>query len=241
VARDITERILIEDELRNESLKYKKKNQVQNEVAVMVAEALQKLQDDGNIETAKRVVSDYLDIIKIDTDKIELEKRKFNFSSLVSQAVEAFLPLAAEKNIELKNFTPQSEFVVNADYDRMAQVLINLLSRAIKFSPANGCVSLRVKDVNDKLKVEIQDEGPLLERNEIHRIINRPDLIKEQFNAGKEDLILGMRIAKKFTEMHGGQIWTESSEDKKNIFCFTVPKSGVRQESEMQTSSAEAI
>jgi len=91
------------------------------------------------------------------------------------------------------------------------------------------------------LRVEIQDEGQLLERNEIHRIINRPDLMKEQFNAGREDLILGLRIAKEFIEMHGGQIWAENSEDKQNIFCFTVPKSGVRQESNMQMSSADTI
>lgn len=240
MARDITERILIEDELRNKSLKLKKKNQVQNEVATMVTEAMQRLLEDGNIETAKRVISDYLDITRIDTDKIKLDKRKFNFSSLISQAVEAFLPLSADKNIELKNSTPPCELVVNADYDRMAQVLINLLSRAIKFSPVNGHVSVRVKDADNELTIEIQDEGQLLERNEIHRITNRPDLVKDQFHTGREDLILGLRIAKEFIEMHGGLIWAESSEDKQNILCFTVPKSGVRQESNMQMSSADA-
>jgi PAS domain S-box-containing protein len=241
VARDITERILIEDELRSESLKYKKKNQVQSEVAIMVIEALQRLLNDGNIETAKRVASDYLDITKIDTDKMELDKREFNFTSLISQAVEAFLPLATEKNIELKIFTPPHELIVNADYDRMAQVLINLLSRAIKFSPVNGHVGVRVKDADDELTIEMQDEGQLLERNEIHRITNRPDLVKEQFHTGREDLILGLRIAKEFIEMHGGHIWTEISENKQNILCFTMPKSGARQERNMQMSSIEAI
>jgi len=206
----------------------------------MVTETLQRLLEDGNIETAKRVVSDYLDITKIETDKIELGKREFNFCSLVSQAVEAFLPLAAEKNIELKIFSPPSELVVNADYDRMAQVLINLLSRAIKFSPVNGHVSVGVKDTDNELIIEIQDEGQLLERNEIHRITNRPDLVKDQFHTGREDLILGLRIAKEFIEMHGGNIWTESSDNKQNIFCFTMPKSGVRQEGNMQMSSADA-
>jgi PAS domain S-box-containing protein len=241
VARDITERILREDELRTESLKFKEKNQLQNEVAILVTETLQKLLEDGNIETAKKVAGDYLDIAKIDTDKMELNKQKLNFTSLASQAVEAFLPFAAEKNIDLKNLSPDSELVVNADYNRMAQVLINLLSRAIKISPVNGHVSVRVKDAGNELTVEIQDEGQPLERNEIHNIINCPDLIKEQFPAGQEDLILGLRIAKEFVEMHGGHIWAESSESKQNIFCFTVPKSGVRQEDNMQVSSADAI
>jgi len=241
VARDITERIIIEDELRTESVKLKKKMQLQNEMTTLVTETLQRLLDDSNIETAKRVVSDYSDISQIDADKVELNKQMFNFTSLTSQAIEAFMPLANDKNIDLKHDVPDCELTVNADYDRIAQVLINLLSRAIKFSPVNSRVSLRVKDANDELRVEIQDEGQLLERNEIHRIINRPDLIKEQFHTGKEDLILGMRIAKEFIEMHGGNIWAESSEDKHNIFCFTVPKSGVRQESNMQMSPADTI
>ena len=239
VARDITERIIIEDELRTESANLNKKMQLQNDMTILITETLQRLLEDGNIETAKRVVSDYFDISKIDADKMELDKQTFNFTSLTSQAVEAFQPLANEKNIDLKNDAPNGELIVNADYDRMAQVLINLLSRAIKLSPENGHVSLRVTDTANEIIVEIQDEGQLLERNEIQRIINRPDLIKEQFKTGREDLILGLRIAKEFVEMHGGHIWAESSEDKRNIFCFTVPKSGVRQESNIQMSSAD--
>ena len=175
------------------------------------------------------------------SDRIDLKRQMFNITSLTSQAIEAFMPFANDKNVELKYDVPNHEIIVNADYDRMAQVLINLLSRAIKFSPANGRVCLRIKDTEEELRVEIQDEGPLLERNEIQRIINRPDLIKELFNDGKEDLILGMRIAKEFIGMHGGQIWAESSEDKQNIFCFTIPKSGAKEESNMQVSSADAI
>ena len=231
----------MEDELRTESTQLREKNQLQNEVAILVTETLQKLLEEGNIETAKKVVDDYLDIAKIDTDTMELKKQKFNFTSLASQAVEAFLPHAAEKNIDLKNLTSDSELDVNADYNRMAQVLINLLSRAIKISPDNSHISVQVTDAGDELTVEIQDQGRSLERNEIHKIINRPDLIKEQFHAGQEDLILGLRIAKEFIEMHGGHIWAESSEAKQNILCFTVPKSGVRQEDKIQVSSADAI
>ncbi|MFC1793430.1 PAS domain S-box protein [Planctomycetota bacterium] len=240
VARDITERIIIEDELRTESVKLKKKFQLQNDMTILVTETLQRLLEEGNIDTAKRVLGDHLDTTKIDADKMELDKQTFNFTSLTSQAIEAFQPLANDKNIELKSDTPNGELIVNADYDRMAQVLINLLSRAIKLSPANSHVSLRITDADNELIVQIQDEGQLLERNEIHRIINHPDWIKEQFHTGREDLILGLRIAKEFIEMHGGNIWAESSEDKQNIFCFTVPKSGVRQESNLQISSADA-
>jgi len=102
VARDITERILIEDEIRTANLKLKKRNQQQNDVAIMVTEALQRWLADSNIEAAQRIIDDYLDILKIEADKMELERRHFNFAALVSQIVEAFSPIAANKNIELK-------------------------------------------------------------------------------------------------------------------------------------------
>ncbi len=239
VARDITERILVEDEIRTASLKLKKKNQLQNEMAVMVTEALQKLLTDNNVEMAKRLIDDYLDISKIEAEKIELKPQPFSFTSLLSEAIEAFLPLATERNIELKNLTPDGELSVNADQDRIAQVLINLLSRAIKFSAPGGHVSLRAKDAGNELSVEIEDDGPPLERNEIHRIVHRSDWIKEQFHAGREDLALGLRIAKELVEMHGGRIWAESADSKRNIFCFTVPKSVVRQQAALEISAAE--
>jgi PAS domain S-box-containing protein len=240
VARDITERILVEDEIRTASLKLKKRNQMQNEIAMMVTEALQKLLADNNIDAAKRLVDDYLDVSRIDAEKVDLKPQPFSFTSLLSEAVQAFLPLAAERNVELKNLTAGCELVLNADQDRIAQVLINLLSRAIKFSPPGGHVSVRVKDAGHELAVEIEDDGPPLERNEIHRIVHRSDWIKEQLHAGREDLALGLRIAKELVERHGGRIWAESSDAKRNIFCFTVPKSPVRQEAAVEMSSADA-
>jgi len=239
VARDITERILVEDEIRTASLKLKKKNQLQNEMAVMVTETLQRLLADNNIEMAKRLIDDYLDVSKIEAEKLELKPQQFSFTSLLCEAVEAFAPLANEKNIELKNLTPDCELSVNADQDRIAQVLINLLSRAIKFSAPGAHVSIQAKDAGNELSVEIEDDGPPLERNEIHRIIHRSDWIKEQFHAGREDLALGLRIAKELVEMHGGRIWAESTDSKRNIFCFTVPKAVVRKQAVLEISAME--
>lgn len=240
VARDISKRILIEDEFKTANLRLEKINQLKNEVAIMVTETLQGLLADKNIDKAGRIICDYLDISKIDAGKMELKKEQFNFRSVVSQVVKALSPLAAEKNIELKSFMPDSDLVANADLHRMAQILTNLLSRAINFSSANSRISVRVKDAGDKLTVEVQDAGPPLKSNEIHRIVTRPDWIKEQFHAGREDLALGLPIAKKLVEMQGGHIWTESSDAKENKFCFTVPKSNVRQNVSMGMTSANA-
>jgi hypothetical protein len=108
---------------------------------------------------AKRLVDDYLDISQIEAGKIELKPQPFNLTSLLSEALDAFVPLAAEKSIELKNLSGDSELVVNADQDRIAQVLVNLLSRAIKFSSPGAHVSVQVKDAGHELCVEIEDDS----------------------------------------------------------------------------------
>jgi len=227
VARDITDRIFVENEMRTASLTLQQRNQMQNEIAVIVGETVQRLLADNNIKAARKVVGDYLDISRIDGDKMELQRQKFDLVSLVAQAVEAAQPLASERNVHLKNLTPTCELAVNADHDRIAQVLASLLSRAIKSSAAESHVSVTVKDADRELLVEVQDDGPPLEYNEIHRIVNRPDWINEQFRAGREDLALGLRVAKELVELNGGRIWAESSGARQNILCFTVPKSGV--------------
>jgi PAS domain S-box-containing protein len=240
VTRDISEQILIEDEFKTANLKLEKNNQLKNDVAIMVTEALQKHLADDNIDKAKMIICDYLDISKIDAGKMELKREQFDFRFVVSQVVEALSLLAAEKNIKLKSFMPDSELVANADLHRTAQVLTNFLSRAIEFSPANSRISVHVKETGNELTVEMQDAGPPLGRNEIHRIVNRSDWIREQFHAGREDLALGLPIAKKLVEMHGGRIWAETSDGKENKLCFTVPKLDVRQDVSVPMASANA-
>jgi len=240
VARDISEQILIEDEFKTANMKLEKRNQLKNEMAIMVAETLQKLLAENNVDKAKRVICDYLDISKIDAGKMELKREQFSLSSVVRQVVEVLSPLAAEKNIELKTFMPDSELLANADLHRIAQVLVNLLSRAIELSSANSRVSVYVKDARNELTVEMQDTASPLGCNEIQKIANRSDWIKEQFDAGREDLALGLPIAKKLVEMHGGRIWAETLNGKENRLCFTIPKSDVSHEVSAGMASVSA-
>lgn len=225
VARDISERILIEDEFRTTSLNLKRKYQFKNEMSIAVTEALQRLLSQGNIDRAQRINSDYIDISKIESGKLELKPCRFDFIKLVSHVIESLLPTATEKNIELECSMSNNEFVINADPDRMSQVLTNLVLRAIELSPANSHVVVRVNDVGGELAVEVHDGAAALENNEIYIISNNSDWIKEQIEAGREEIALGLRLAKELVELNGGRIWTESSDKQNNIFCFTIPKS----------------
>jgi PAS domain S-box-containing protein len=238
VARDISERILIEDELRTTSLKFKKRNQLHNYFAVLVAETLQKLLANGDINRAATIVHDYLDLSKISADKLELRRSQFNFSVLAGQVIEALASRAARKKIKLQSFKPDAELMVNADYDRMAQVLNNLIHRAIVCSPADSSVEVHIKDGEYELIVEIYDSSPPHGPDPIHMLVNNSEWLKEQFHAGQEDVALGLRIAKELVEMHGGRIWTEYAKTKRaNMICFAMPKASVRQKVAMVKSS----
>jgi len=86
VAHDISERILIEDELRTENLKLDKQNQLKSELAIMIVETLKTLLTNKNISKAKRIIGDYLDISKIETGKMKLKLGKFNLLAIVNRS-----------------------------------------------------------------------------------------------------------------------------------------------------------
>jgi len=221
------------------NLKLKKRNQLQSDTAVMAAETLVTLLDGGNTERAKKVISDFLEISKIDAGKMELKRAEFGFQLLIGQVVKELLPVAAEKSVELKSFTPDYELVVYADYNRIKQSLANLIKRAIKSVSANGHINVQVTDAGNEITVQIQDDGPVIDGKEIHKIFNRYNWVKEQLNSRQEDLAFGLPIAKELVEMHGGRVWAKSAEGQGNNFCFTLPKSGVRQEAAIAAAPAD--
>jgi PAS domain S-box-containing protein len=238
VVRDISEQILIEDELKTANLRLKKRNQLQSETAVAAAEALGKLLDEKNLEKAKTIVDEFLDLSKIDAGKLELKRGGFGFQSAVQQVVKELSPVAAQKSVEVKSLMPDVEVTVNGDYERILQALRTLVNRAIKAAPSNSQVNVQVADAGSEITVQIQDNGPVIASSELHKIFNRNDWIKEHFHSRQEELAFGLPITKEVVEMHGGRIWVKSADGQGNNFCFTLPKAGVRQEVVSPTASA---
>jgi len=230
VARDVSDRILVEDELRTANQKLKQHNQLRSELTIMFLETLRRLLADKHIDRVRGIISDFLDISKIDADKMKLKLTKFGLRSAVSEVVQALSPLAAEKNIDLESFVPDSEPVIDADRDKIVRVLTNLVSNAIKTVPPNGHVGVQVKDVGNEIAVEVQDDGPTIGSSKIDKIFNLFVQIKEQLRSGKEDLTLGLPLVKQLVEMHGGCIWVESGDERGNSFCFTLPKCSIGRE-----------
>ncbi|MBN1975054.1 MAG: PAS domain S-box protein [Sedimentisphaerales bacterium] len=242
VARDISERLLIEDELRSTSMKLQKRIQTQNEIAITAAEAIQRLLAEGKINKASKVICDFLDVSKINAGAAELNCTNFDFTDLVSSVKDLLSSFTSGKNIEIKCSAAGRQCAVNADYDKMAQVLINLLLVGIRFSPQNNNIDIVINNTGSEIAVEIHSAGCDFENNKIYKNANNSEWIKQQFDSGREDIALGLRVAREFIEMHGGRIGAErrrpvkqesnqrqdfaSQEraDTGNVLFFTIPK-----------------
>lgn len=256
IARNISERILVEDELRTENLQLKEQNRLKSELAVIVCRQLTPLVDrlkniissaragalgqidsklsenlqlvQNNIDKAKSIIAEFTDISEIDAGRMTFKRSEFSFQSVVSQVLKALSPLAAEKGIELESFMPDADLVVDADRDRMVQVLTNIIGGSINSVPANGHIDVQVKDVSSDIIVEVQDDGPGIESGGMDKIFNYFDQIRMKIRSGKEeDLDLGLPIAKELMEMQGGCIWAESKDGEGSNICLTLPKARV--------------
>jgi len=249
VVRDISEHIAMEEQLRGANKKLQGQNQLKNELAKAVSEQLNELMTesaqsisgmmaeqmepglkeklqwmDKNISNAKGIIRDFVDASNIDMTKVELEIIELGIRSVVSEVIETLSPLASEKNIMLECSIPENELVVKADRDKIEQVLITILSNSIETVPQGGHISVRVQEAGEEITIEIEDDGPSVANDELNKMFNRFEQIKEQLNDGKEDLSLGLPIAKELVEMHGGLIWAEGKDNGGNSFCFTLPK-----------------
>jgi len=270
IARSISERILAEDELRTANQKLAKQNRLKSEFDTVVSEELSaslialkdiicdamkgapgrispRLQEnlelaEKDINRLRRIVGDFFDISKIDARKMKLELTELNLCSVVSEVVGALSPFAAERHIELESFLPDSELVVNADRNRIMQALTNLINNAIESTPSNGRISVRAKDIGNRIAVEVEDNGPSIESNETDKIFSRFAQIKKQVHSGKEkDFALGLPIAKELVEMHGGCIWAQSGDGQGNNLCFTLPKAGIQEEVSLEVKAGEGL
>jgi len=259
VARDISDRVLIEDELRTANQKLKERNQLKGKLAIAVSKELSRplaalkniicdartgaicqispqLKEnlelaEQDINEARRIVNDFLDISNIDMGKMDLEQAELSLRSVVCEVVEALSSLAAEKGIELESSIPDSELAVNADYNRIMQVLSNLIENSITAAPSNGRISIRVKDVGNEIVVEVQDDGLSMGSDKINRIFDPFAQIEEPVRLQQEEnLALGLPIAKELVELHGGRMWAETAGGQGNNLGFSLPKAGIQTE-----------
>jgi PAS domain S-box-containing protein len=173
------------------------------------------------------LINDILDISKIESGKTELDLAPVRMSSLLEHTLTLLKETASRRKIAIETRLP-SELVgveVVADERRVKQVLFNLLSNALKFTPEGGRVDLSLFRQNGFLAISVADTGIGIPREELDRIFDAFYQIKGRANPAKvPGSGLGLSLARQIVELHGGRIWAESEgEGKGSRLTFTLP------------------
>lgn len=174
----------------------------------------------ANARNLVRLVSDLLDIEKIESGNITLSRGPVEVWDLVEEVLEALAPVAEAKNLQLYNEC--SEAIVFCDKERIRQVLTNLVSNAIKFSDAAKCIFVTCLKRDELVEVSVKDEGCGVSPSEQSELFKR----FAQGQAGKnlsQGCGLGLAICRTLVEQHGGQVGLESDGRTGSRFWFTLP------------------
>jgi signal transduction histidine kinase len=175
-----------------------------------------------NTERLIRLVNDILDLERIKSGKIKMDKQPCDTADLLDKAVEVMLPMANSHNINL--VAEPISITVNADRDRIHQTLTNLLSNAIKFSPSNSSIWLTVDEREQEVLFKVSDRGRGIPADNLKRIFEKFQQVNASDSRDKGGTGLGLTICYKIIEEHGGRIWAESQLNQGSTFYFTLPK-----------------
>jgi signal transduction histidine kinase len=174
------------------------------------------------------LINDVLDVAKIEAGQLQLEMVEYSMSDVVRAALDALEPLAREKRLDLHGeIAPDLPFGWG-DERRLAQVLMNLVGNAIKFTDA-GEVSIRAAMADGSLLVAVRDTGPGISKADREKIFDEFHQADSSAVRRKGGTGLGLTIAKRIVELHGGSIWVESAPGAGSTFSFTLPTSKARQ------------
>jgi signal transduction histidine kinase len=171
-----------------------------------------------------RLVSDLLDISRIQAGRLELRRDLCNVARLVREVVEDQRTLMPERKLELMIAEP-GEFMVMADADRVRQVVSNYLSNAFKYSDAGKPVKISVEVIGREVRVAVQDEGPGLSAEHLQRIWERFYRVAgvEVKTGADAGLGLGLHISRMIIERQNGSVGVQSELDLGSTFWFTLP------------------
>lgn len=167
------------------------------------------------------LVKDILELERLGSGRIQLEKERINTTDLLTQVKEIMQNFADKETITLKIETEEIEF--DADGDRLIQVLMNLLSNAIKFSDPSSTIYLTVERQDSNVLFAVQDQGRGIPSNKLNDIFERFQQVDSTDSRQKGGTGLGLAICRQIVNQHDGQIWAESTLGKGSRFNFTVP------------------
>lgn len=197
-----------------------------------------------NVERLSGIINDLLDLSKVEAGKMEFRFKKENINPTIEFVKSTFENLAKEKNIKIKSNLINDNPKLYVDSSRIEQILGNLISNAIKFTPENGQIEIQTQiidgeNINENLlydqdikflnktgkyyKISVKDNGIGIEKEDINKVFDKFRQIENSLNRKTGGTGLGLPIAKQLVNAHNGFIWVESKVKEYTKFSFCLP------------------
>jgi signal transduction histidine kinase len=184
------------------------------------AEYVADILDSGKHQLA--LINDILDLSKVEAGRMELDLSSFSLPEVLATAATLVREQAVRRGIRLELHIDEALAGIVADKRKVKQVIVNLLANAVKFTPDGGRVDVAAVQRGDSIEVSVTDTGPGIASEDQVRIF-------EEFGQGTtratapEGTGLGLTLAQRFVNLHGGRIWVDSALGKGSTFTFTLP------------------
>ena len=169
-----------------------------------LAHALQVIE--RNARSQMRLIEDLLDVSRIVSGKLSVEPRPLEFGALIAATCESLRPAAAEKRIDLQCHVSPIPDTVFGDPDRLQQVVWNLISNAIKFTPSDGIIEVRIRQLESQVEFTVRDTGNGISPEFLPHVFERFRQDDESSAQRKGGLGLGLALVKHLVELHGGMV-----------------------------------
>jgi signal transduction histidine kinase/HAMP domain-containing protein len=169
------------------------------------------------------LINDILDLSKIEAGRMELAPAPFHLPTALDNAVTLVKERAARHGITLQLDIDQQLGAVVGDERKVKQVVLNLLSNAVKFTPVGGQISLKATSKDGAVEISVTDTGIGIAPEDQTAIFEEFRQVGHDETRKQEGTGLGLTLAKKFVELHGGRIWVESEPGRGSTFTLTLP------------------
>lgn len=178
----------------------------------------------ANINRLARLITDLLDISKIEAGKIQIKKSFVDIRQLIKEVAEKWRLESDKKQQELLIHASEGEVNIYLDPDKITQVLNNLFSNAIKFTPEKGRIKVELKDKKEEVEISVSDNGIGFTAEDIPKVFEKFQQFSRPVGSGAKGTGLGLAISRELVTIHEGIIKVESKPGAGSEFIFTLPK-----------------
>ena len=177
-----------------------------------------------NARAQSALINDILDVSRIITGKLQIKSKPIKVGPVVRAAIEILRPAIDAKGIELKGPGDVEVGPVTGDADRLQQIVWNLISNAVKFTPAGGAIEVAVKEVDPQVEIVVKDSGAGIREQFLPYVFERFRQADSSTVRSDSGLGLGLSIVRHLTELHGGTVRAESEGAGRGaVFTVSIP------------------